>query len=176
MFHQVINRQGKTADVGLEKGKIFGRQAANPYPIFPEVLLPRSSQWPVPAWRYGHFSNGEDHRPFLFSLAFAQCLFPYLLLKGTSTPIKESLWIGGYNICNNASFNFFFRRVSIVEKNEFQNPVFLFSDFLGAAILNNCDVKWLSFCFKTKALCLITKGQKWRFPLIRDKETNTERL
>ena len=33
--------------------------------------------------------------------------------------------------------------VSIVEKNEFQNRVFLFSSFLGAAILNNCDVSWL---------------------------------
>ena len=27
-----------------------------------------------------------------------------------------------------------------MEKNEFQNRVFLFSNFLGAAILNNCDV------------------------------------
>ena len=42
---------------------------------------------------------------------------------------------------------FFFRRVSIVEKNEFQNHVFLFSNFLGAAILNNCDVSWLPFCY-----------------------------
>ena len=38
-------------------------------------------------------------------------------------------------------------RVSIVEKNEFQNRVFLFSNFLGAAILNNCDVSWLPFCY-----------------------------
>ena len=49
--------------------------------------------------------------------------------------------------------------MSIVEKNEFQNRVFLFSNFLGATILNNCDVKWLPFRYKTKALCLITKGQ-----------------
>ena len=41
------------------------------------------------------------------------------MLKGTSTPTKESLEIAGYNICNNASFNFFSRRVSTVEKNEF---------------------------------------------------------
>ena len=40
-----------------------------------------------------------------------------------------------------------FSRVSIVEKNEFQNRVFLFSNFLGAAILNNCDVSWLPFCY-----------------------------
>ena len=46
-----------------------------------------------------------------------------------------------------------------MEKNEFQNHVFLFSNFLGAAILNNYDVKWLPFCYKSKALCLITKGQ-----------------
>ena len=41
----------------------------------------------------------------------------------------------------------FSRRVSIVEKNEFQNRIFLFSNSLGAAILNNFDVKWLPFCY-----------------------------
>ena len=50
-------------------------------------------------------------------------------------------------------------RVSMVEKNEFQNRVFLFSNFLGAAILNNCDVSWLFYCCHTKSFCLITKGQ-----------------
>ena len=46
-----------------------------------------------------------------------------------------------------------------MEKNEFQNRVFLFSNFLGAAILNNCDVSWLLYCSDTKSFCLITKGQ-----------------
>ena len=32
-----------------------------------------------------------------------------------------------------------------MEKNEFQNRVFSFSNFLGAAILNNCDVSWLLY-------------------------------
>ena len=58
--------------------------------------------------------------------------------------------------------------MSIVEKNEFQNRVFLFSNFLGAAILNNCDVKWLPFCCKAKALCLITKGQPRRVTIFQD--------
>ena len=62
----------------------------------------------------------------------------------------------------------FFGRVSIVEKNKFQNRVFLFSNFLGAAILNNCDVSWLPFCYKTKALCLITKGQPRHVTIIQD--------
>ena len=53
-----------------------------------------------------------------------------------------------------------------MEKNEFQNRVFLY--FLGAAILNNCDMKWLPFCYKTKALCLITKGQARHVTIIQD--------
>ena len=90
-------------------------------------------------------------------------------LKGTSSPIKESLQIAGYNICNNASFNFFFsRRVSIVVKNEFQNRVFLFSNFPGATILNNCDVKWLPYCSDTKSSCLITKGQPFHVTIFQD--------
>ena len=32
-----------------------------------------------------------------------------------------------------------------MEKNEFQNRIFLFSNFLGAAILNNCDKELLSY-------------------------------
>ena len=44
-----------------------------------------------------------------------------------------------------------------MEKNEFQNRVPLFSNFLGAAILNNRDVSWLLYCFDTKSVCLITK-------------------
>ena len=52
-----------------------------------------------------------------------------------------------------------------MEKKEFQNRIFLFSNFLGAAILNNCDVKWLPFCYETKALCLITKGQNYFSPV-----------
>ena len=55
-----------------------------------------------------------------------------------------------------------------MEKNEFQNRVFLFLNFLGAAILNNCEVKWLPFCYKTKALCLITKGQPRHVTIIQD--------
>ena len=40
-----------------------------------------------------------------------------------------------------------------MEKNEFQNRVFLFSNSLGAAILNNCDVSWLLYCSDTKSFC-----------------------
>ena len=61
------------------------------------------------------------------------------LLKGTFTPIKESLLIEGYNIAITLVV-IFFRRGSTVEKNEFQNRVFLFSNFLGAALLDNCHV------------------------------------
>ena len=32
-----------------------------------------------------------------------------------------------------------------MEKNEFQNRVFLFSNFPGAAILNNCDVQFIHY-------------------------------
>ena len=50
--------------------------------------------------------------------------------------------------------------VLLISKKEFQNRVFLFSNFLGSAILNNCDVKWdvkwLPFCYWTKALCVRT--------------------
>ena len=50
----------------------------------------------------------------------------------------------------------------VMEKNEFQNRVFLFSNFLGVAILNNRDVSWLLYCSDTKSFCLITKGQPFR--------------
>ena len=53
-------------------------------------------------------------------------------------------------------------------KNEFQNRVFLFSNFLGAAILNNCDVKWLPFCYKTKAICVRTIEQPRHEIIIQD--------
>ena len=36
----------------------------------------------------------------------------------------------------------FFQKCVYSGENEFQNRVFLFSNFLGAAILSNCDVKW----------------------------------
>ena len=63
---------------------------------------------------------------------------------------------------------FFSRRVSLGEKNEFQNRVFLFSNFLGTAILNNCDVSWLLYCSDTKSFCLITKGQPFHLTIIQD--------
>ena len=46
--------------------------------------------------------------------------------------------------------------------------VFLFSNFLGTAILNNCDVSWLPFCYWTKSFCLITKGQPFHVTIIQD--------
>ena len=55
-----------------------------------------------------------------------------------------------------------------MEKNEFQNREFLFSNFLGAAILNNCDVSWLLYCSETKSFCLITKGQPFHVTIIQD--------
>ena len=55
-----------------------------------------------------------------------------------------------------------------MEKNEFKNRVFLFSNFLGAAILNNCDVSWLLYCSETKGFCLITKGQPFHVTIIQD--------
>ena len=55
-----------------------------------------------------------------------------------------------------------------MEKNEFQNRVFLFSNFLGATILNNCDVSWLLYCSDTKSFCLITKGQPFHVTIIQD--------
>ena len=56
----------------------------------------------------------------------------------------------------------------IEEKNEFQNRAFLFSNFLGAAILNNCDESWLLCCSDTKSFCLITKGQPFHVTIIQD--------
>ena len=56
----------------------------------------------------------------------------------------------------------------MVEKNEFQNRVFLFSNFLGAVILNNCDVSWLLYYSDTKSFCLITKGQPFNVTIIQD--------
>ena len=61
--------------------------------------------------------------------------------------------------------------MSIVEKNEFQNPVFLFSNFPGAAILNNCDMSWLLYCSDTKSFCLLTKGQPIHVTIIQDDGT-----
>ena len=55
-----------------------------------------------------------------------------------------------------------------MEKNEFQNRVFLFSNSLGAAILNNCHVSWLLYCSDTKSFCLITKGQPFHVTTIQD--------
>ena len=57
--------------------------------------------------------------------------------------------------------------VLILETNEFQNRVFLFSNFLGAAILNNCDVSWLLYCSDTKRFCLTTKGQPFASQLFK---------
>ena len=55
-----------------------------------------------------------------------------------------------------------------MEKNEFENRVFLFLNFLGAAILNNCDVSWLLYCSDIKSFCLITKGQQFHVTIIQD--------
>ena len=55
-----------------------------------------------------------------------------------------------------------------MEKNEFQNRVILFSNFPGAAILNNCDLKWLPFCYYTKALCVRTIEQPRHVTIIQD--------
>ena len=63
---------------------------------------------------------------------------------------------------------FFSRRVSIVEKNEFQNCIFLFSNFLGATTSNNCNVSWLLYCSDAKSFCLITKGQPFHVTVIQD--------
>ena len=54
-----------------------------------------------------------------------------------------------------------------MEKNECQNRVFLFSNFLGAAILNNCDVSWLLCNVLTQRalICLITKGQPFHITI-----------
>ena len=56
----------------------------------------------------------------------------------------------------------------VSEINEFQKRLFWFSNFPGAAILNNCDVSWLPYCFKTKVLCANTKEQPWEVTIIQD--------
>ena len=63
---------------------------------------------------------------------------------------------------------FFSRIAFIVEKKEFQNRVFLFSNFLGVAILNNCDVSWLLYCSNTESFCLKRKGQPFLVTIIQD--------
>ena len=55
-----------------------------------------------------------------------------------------------------------------MEKNEFQNGVFLFSNFLGAAILNNCDVSFLLYHSNTKSYCVIRKGQPFHVTIVQD--------
>ena len=57
-----------------------------------------------------------------------------------------------------------------MEKNEFQNHIlifFLFSNFLGATILNNCDVSWLLYGSDTKSFCLITTEQPFHAQLLK---------
>ena len=55
----------------------------------------------------------------IFNSEFWQCkilnsgFWHSFTLKGTATPTKESLYIAGYNICNNVSFNFFFFQRSV---------------------------------------------------------------
>ena len=63
-----------------------------------------------------------------------------------------------------------------MEKNEFQNRVFLFSNFLGAAIFNNCDLKWLPFCYKTKALCLFEHGDPVKSEILSGKRKNEGKI
>ena len=46
--------------------------------------------------------------------------------------------------------------------------IFLFSNFLGPAIFNNCDVSWLLYCSYTKIFCLLTKGQPFHVTIIQD--------
>ena len=41
-------------------------------------------------------------------------------------------------------------------------------NFLGAAILNNCDLSWLPYCFRTNALCVRTIGQPRHVTIIQD--------
>ena len=45
---------------------------------------------------------------------------------------------------------------------------FLFSNFLGAAILNNCDVSWWLYCPDTKSFSLIIKGQPCHLTINQD--------
>ena len=56
----------------------------------------------------------------------------------------------------------------VSEINEFQKRLFWFLNFLGAAILNNCDVSWWPYCFKTKALCANAKEQPLHIKIIQD--------
>ena len=42
----------------------------------------------------------------------------------------------------------------VSEINEFQKRLSWFSSFPGVALLNNCEVSWLPYCFKTKAVCV----------------------
>ena len=54
-----------------------------------------------------------------------------------------------------------------MEKNEIHNRVFLFSNSLGAVMLNNCDVSWLLYCSDTKSFCLIKKGNHFTSQLFK---------
>ena len=45
----------------------------------------------------------------------------------------------------------------MVEENEFQNRLFLFSNFPGAAILNNCDVNGSPFVIRQK----LSVSEQW---------------
>ena len=64
------------------------------------------------------------------------------ILKGTSTPIKESLKIGGCNICNNASFNFFQKSVYSGEKQISPIAYFCFQiSWAPPSWINYWDVK-----------------------------------
>ena len=56
----------------------------------------------------------------------------------------------------------------VFEKNKFQKRLFWLSNFLGAAILNNCDVTWLPYCSRTIALCIRTIGQPSYVTIIQD--------
>ena len=47
----------------------------------------------------------------------------------------------------------------VSEINQFQKRLFWFLNFLGAAILNICDVLWLLICICTKSFCFKAIGQ-----------------
>ena len=55
-----------------------------------------------------------------------------------------------------------------MEKNEFENHILLFSNSLGATILNNCDLSWLLYSSDSKSFCLMTKGQPFHATIIED--------
>ena len=55
--------------------------------------------------------------------------------------------------------NLSLKKVYIPGKVNFRIAYFQYSNFAGAAILNNCDVLWLLYCSDTKSFCLITIGQ-----------------